>query len=317
MGRANDAKKRKRAASGDAPRLSEERFECHLELSSEWYWEQDEDHGFTLIRGAGFEKTGLDPREFRGTKRWDGGAVPVGDNGSWEAHKALLKARRAFTGFVYKRVDAQGETRYITTSGQPVFDAKKRFKGYGGIGKDITASMRAEQLLRLEHVVARSLSEADSASEALKAVIRAVCETQSWECGRYFSWDDNAAVLAFSEFWHVPETALEIFIEKSRVLTYAPGAGLVGQAFQSGQPLWVTDLATDPRARAGIARDAGMHGAFLFPVASEGKPIGALVFHSREVRVPGDRQLQRGGGVVRRLGRVRNRTRGGGQAQRT
>ena len=268
----------------------EERFNFHLELSSEWYWEQDESYRFTLIKGESFERAGIDPRGLYGTTRWDGGAVPVGN--SWEAHKAALEARQPFTDFVYRRVDSQGDTRYISASGQPVFDAKKRFKGYRGIGKDITASMRAEQLLRLEHVVARSLSEADSASEALKAVIRAICETQSWECGRYFSWDDGTGLLAFSEFWHVPETALEIFIEKSRVLTYAPGAGLVGQAFQSGQPLWVTDLATDPRAKAGIARDAGMHGAFLFPVVSEGKPIGALVFHSREVREPEDRLLQ-------------------------
>jgi diguanylate cyclase (GGDEF)-like protein len=268
----------------------EERFNFHLELSSEWYWEQDESYRFTLIKGESFERAGIDPRQLYGTTRWDGGAVPVGDN--WEAHKAALEARQPFADFVYRRVDSQGDTRYISASGQPVFDAKKRFKGYRGIGEDITASMRAEQLLRLEHVVARSLSEADSASEALKAVIRAICETQSWECGRYFGWDDKAALLAFSEFWHVPETALEIFIEKSRVLTYAPGAGLVGQAFQSGQPLWVTDLATDPRAKAGIARDAGMHGAFLFPVVSEGKPIGVLVFHSREVREPEDRLLQ-------------------------
>src|SRR6266853_1001133 len=268
----------------------EERFDFHLELSSEWYWEQDESYRFTLIKGESFERAGIDPRQLYGTTRWDGGAVPVGN--SWEAHKAALDARQPFTDFVYRRVDSQGDTRYISASGQPVFDAKRLFKGYRGIGKDITASKRAEQLLRLEHVVARSLSEADSASEALKAVIRAICETQSWECGRYFSWDDGTGLLAFSEFWHVPETALEIFIEKSRVLTYAPGAGLVGQAFQSGQPLWVTDLATDPRAKAGIARDAGMHGAFLFPVVSEGKPIGALVFHGREVREPEDRLLQ-------------------------
>jgi diguanylate cyclase (GGDEF)-like protein/PAS domain S-box-containing protein len=291
------AKDTKKSDRGNGPDRSatgedEERFNCHLELSSEWYWEQDETYRFTLIRGAGFEKTGLDPQQLRGTTRWDRGAVPAGDNGNWEAHKALLDARQAFAGFVYKRVDEQGETRYIATSGQPVFDAKKRFKGYRGIGRDITSRMRAEQLLRLEHVVARSLSEAESASAALKAVIRAICETQSWECGRYFSWDDKAGALAFSEFWHVPETALKIFIEKSRVLTYAPGAGLVGQTFQSGQPLWVTDLATDPRAKAGIARDAGMHGAFLFPVVSEGKPIGVLVFHSREVREPEDRLLQ-------------------------
>ena len=286
------AKERKRNPSGDALRLSDERFKCHLELSSEWYWEQDENYRFTLITGGGFEKTGIDPRQAVGTTRWDQGAVPVGDNGSWEPHKAVLEARQPFAEFVYKRVDAQGETRYISTSGQPVFDRKKRFKGYRGIAKDITASMRAEQLLRLEHLVARCLSEAESASAALKAVIRAISETQNWECGRYFGWDDQAGVLVFNEFWTVPETALEVLIEKSRELTYAPGSGLIGKVMESGQPLWVTDLAKDSRTKAGIARDAGMHGAFLFAVMSEGKPIGVLVFHSRKVREPEDRLLQ-------------------------
>jgi len=64
--------------------------------------------------------------------------VPVGN--SWEGHKAVLEARQPFADFVYRRVDSQGDTRYISASGQPVFDAKKRFKGYRGIGKDITAS---------------------------------------------------------------------------------------------------------------------------------------------------------------------------------
>ena len=276
-----------RAARGD-----EERFDFHLELSSEWYWEQDENCRFTLIKGGSFERAGIDPRQFHGTTRWDGGAVPVGDNGSWEAHKALLEARQPFSDFVYRRVDSQGDTRYISTSGRPVFDADKRFKGYRGIGKDITAGTRAEQLLRLEHMVARCLSESESASAALKAVIRAISETQTWEVGRYFSWDERAGALAFSEFWHVPEAALGVFIEKSRGLTYAPGAGLIGKVMESGQPLWVTDLAKDSRTKAGIARDVGMHGAFLFPVMSEGKPIGVLVFHSREVREPEDRLLQ-------------------------
>src|ERR1700675_4963759 len=124
MNTKNDTK-RKRTASGDAPRLSEERFNCHLELSSEWYWEQDENYRFTLIRGGGFEKTGVDPRQFLGTARWDQGATAVG--ATWEAHKALLEARQPFADFVYRRVDSQRELRYISASGQPVFDAKKRF----------------------------------------------------------------------------------------------------------------------------------------------------------------------------------------------
>ena len=285
------AKRRNRKPPGEALGLSEERFKWHLELSSEWYWEQDENHRFTLITGAGSEKSGRDPRQLLGSTRWDRGAVPVADNGSWEPHKALLEARQPFYDFVTRRVDEAGEARYTSASGRPAFDGK-RFMGYRGIAKDITAGTRAEQLLRLEHMVARCLSESDSASAALKAVIRATCETQSWECGRYFGWDDKAGALVFNEFWHVPNAALEVFIEKSRELTYAPGAGLVGRVLQSGQPLWVTDLAKDARAKAGIARDAGMHGTFLFAVASGGKPIGVLVFHSREVREPESRLLQ-------------------------
>jgi diguanylate cyclase (GGDEF)-like protein/PAS domain S-box-containing protein len=292
MAAAKKARKKPRVTAADALRLTDERFRCHLELSSEWYWEQDENYRFTLIRGTIFEKSGRDPREFLGTTRWERGAVPVGDNGSWEPHRALLEARQPFTDFIQKRVDAHGDTRYISASGQPVFDAKKRFKGYRGIAKDITASARAEQLLRLEHVVARCLSEADSSGEALKAVIRSICETQSWECGRYFGWDEKAGALVFNEFWHVPQAALEIFIAKSRELISAPGAGLIGQVLETGQPMWVTDLAKDPRTKAGIARDAGMHGAFLFAVMSAGKTIGVLVFHSRQVRDPDDRLLE-------------------------
>jgi len=58
--------------------------------------------------------------------------------------------------------------RYISTSGQPVFDEKGRFRGYRGIAKDVTKSRRADQLLELEHAVSRRLGEAESAAAALK-----------------------------------------------------------------------------------------------------------------------------------------------------
>src|SRR5881396_3009674 len=55
------------------------------------------------------------------------------------------------------------------------------------------ARKRAEQLLWLEHTVARSVTEADSVAAALKAVIRTVCEAQDWECGRFFRVDEEEA----------------------------------------------------------------------------------------------------------------------------
>src|SRR5438552_12619651 len=175
----------------------EQRFESLIELSSEWYWEQDEDCRFTLVTGSSAEHGSLDTKKFLGTYRWDRGAVPVGDGGSWDKHKAALKARQPFTDFLFKRPDSKGGMRCISTSGQPMVDAKGRFRGYRGIAKDITDARRAQELQNLEHSVAHSVAEAVSVTAATTAAIRAICETEGWECGRYFRPDSEAGVLRF------------------------------------------------------------------------------------------------------------------------
>ena len=155
------------------------------------------------------------------------------------------------------------------------------------------APKRAEQLLRLEHAVARCLAEADGISEGLTATIRTVCGTQHWDCGRFFRIDEEAGVLRFAEFWSKPGPQFDLYIERSRNVTYAPGVGLIGVVWQTGEPLWVADVARDPRAsRKVIANEAGMHGAFVFPVISGGKIIGVLGFNSREIREPDENLLQ-------------------------
>ena len=286
-----------------ALRQYKERFESLIGHSSDWYWEQDEAYRFTVVTGSNLNLTGIDPKQVLGTARWDRGAVPVGDDGSWDKHKATLEARQPFTDFVFKCVNLRGELRYISTNGQPIFDDKERFKGYRGIARDITESKRAEELLRLEHTVNRSLTEADSAAGALEAAIRAVCETENWECGRYFRWDEKAGVLRFGESWGVPEPAIQQFIDRSRGIVYKPGVGLMGRAWQSGQPLWVADVTKDTRAvRSAFTDDLGIRGGFVFPIVSEGKPIGTLAFNSREVREPEERLMQAIGVIGSQIG---------------
>src|SRR2546422_11455274 len=87
----------------EALRLAEERFESLVGLSSDWYWEQDDSYRFTVITGSDLEAAGVDPKQVLGTARWDNDAVPVGDGGSWDKHKAVLQARRAVLDFVYQR----------------------------------------------------------------------------------------------------------------------------------------------------------------------------------------------------------------------
>jgi len=162
-----------------------------------------------------------------------------------------------------------------------------------GIPRRVVAPKRAEQLLRLEHTVARCVTEAESASAALKAVIRAVCVAQDWECGRFFRVDEEAGMLRFAESWAKPGPQFALYIERSHDVTYKPGVGIAGKVWQSGEPLWVADIIADARvSQRAIAVEAGMHGAFVFPVNSEGKMIGVLAFNSREIREPDEGLIQ-------------------------
>src|SRR5262249_52129407 len=120
---------------------------------------------------------------------------------------------------------------------QPMFDEKGRFRGYFGVAKDISRSWRDEQLLTLEHTITRSLAEAESTSAAMQAAMRALCESEGWECGRYFAPDEKAAVLRLAEAWGVPGEAVARFMAGSRGVIYAPGVGLAGVAWPNGQPL--------------------------------------------------------------------------------
>src|SRR5688572_28905054 len=96
---------------GAVKSVAQERLELVLELSREWYWEQDESYRFTLFIGAGTDHARIDLEKYVGTTRWDHDAIPVGDNGRWDAHKALLEARQPFRELNFRRIDESGELR--------------------------------------------------------------------------------------------------------------------------------------------------------------------------------------------------------------
>ena len=121
-------------------RASEARFRRLTELSSDWYWEQDENGHFTKIFGPVFEMLGVRLDDALGVIRDDQGAG--WNEGEREILEAHLTARRPFLDFVYSRTNSDGSLQYLMVSGEPMFDPSGRFTGYRGIGKDVTETMR-------------------------------------------------------------------------------------------------------------------------------------------------------------------------------
>jgi diguanylate cyclase (GGDEF)-like protein/PAS domain S-box-containing protein len=279
-----------RKAAETALRESEARFRSLTELSSDWFWEQDADYRFTRVEGRYAGGAAGAREQVIGTRCWDG---ELQVEGGWDAYRALLDARRPFHGVLMWRRLPDGRTRYVSISGEPVFGAAGAFVGYRGVGSDVTDRKRAEQLLQLEHQVARALSEADDAAGGLRAVMRAVCRSEGWACGRYFTLDGAREIMVFEHEWSLDDPAVQDFVARSAGLTYRRGQGLVGLAWQGGEPVWSSDIPKDARSLARpLAAQAGIRGAFAFPVKSESQVIGVLAFSSREPREPDERLRQ-------------------------
>jgi diguanylate cyclase (GGDEF)-like protein/PAS domain S-box-containing protein len=129
---------------------SDARFRSLTAMSSDFYWESDADHRFTIRTVS--ERESADPVfnqiPFVGLLRWEVPHITPGAEG-WMSHRAVLNAHLPFRNFEISRYGANNSLTYVVVSGDPVFDAQGQFLGYRGVGTDITERKQAEQDVRV------------------------------------------------------------------------------------------------------------------------------------------------------------------------
>ncbi|HKS28326.1 MAG TPA: PAS domain S-box protein [Pyrinomonadaceae bacterium] len=159
--------------------------------------------------------------------------------------------------------------------------------------KDESERRQAELRLETQYAITRALADSTTLAEAAPRLLEAVCRSLGWSLGALWRVDEETDTLRCVETWHVPGVEVPVFEETSRERAFARGEGLPGRVWESGQPAWITDVAANGNfPRAAIAKKAGLHAAFAFPILLAGETLGVLEFFSPEVREPDNALIQ-------------------------
>lgn len=118
------------------------RFRSLVELSSDGYWEQDEDYRFVMVDGVPISAA-ADGVHGKTLRELGFDNLSAAD---WQTHATQLQWRAVFRDLELRYIDSDGTARFISISGEPTFDAGERFLGYRGITRDITQRKQFERL---------------------------------------------------------------------------------------------------------------------------------------------------------------------------
>ena len=155
---------------------SEARVLDMVESASDWLWEMGPDLRFTDVSSGGMRTANVDPGRVIGHTRHEL-ATESGNLEKWHDHLADLEAHRPFRDFVYETQNDDGMPVFLKISGKPVFADDGSFRGYRGVGSNVTRQVEAER-------------KASKVEEQLRVLSEAVAQNPSM----VFITDDDGAI---------------------------------------------------------------------------------------------------------------------------
>ena len=155
--------------------LDETRLADLVDLSSDWFWETDTEHRFTVntLRDASV----IDVNKLIGKHRWD---LPSSlTHQEWAAHVSELESRHFFT--LRYAIGTESGQHWFEIRGKPTYADDGSFTGYRGVGRDISHDMlRESELLQhrnhLQELVDVQMADVVRAKQAAEAANQAKSE---------------------------------------------------------------------------------------------------------------------------------------------
>lgn len=204
------------------------------------------------------------------------------------------------------------EKRYIHKLGHYVW-IKLSVAAVRGVGGDpqyfiaqiegIDERKRSELRRDVEHAVTKVLAESTSLAEASPRILQAVCSAGGWAVGSLWTADDEAQKLRHLGMWHSADARVSNFAAMSQRMTFDYGQGTCGQAWSTGEPYWISNVAKEPNfPRKAVAVLDGLKSGVCFPIKSGSRILGVFDFFGRRPGAPDEDLLRMFAAISSQIG---------------
>jgi PAS domain S-box-containing protein len=169
---------------------------------------------------------------------------------------------------------------------------------------------RAELSNTLDLAVANAFAESATLAEATPRLLAGIGDLLGWKAGALWEIAPDNSTLRCIATWEAEGADVRDFEEFRRPLELVPSAGLPGLVWESAEPRWIQDAATDSRVvRRDEAAQSGLHSALGFPIVGTRGVSGVVEFFTTSRRPPDRELLQVVGRIGRQIGQQMGRRR--------
>jgi len=135
--------------------------------------------------------------------------------------------------------------------------------------------------------VAETSHRGESVMDAIQSVLNLICTSLDWPVGHVLVPDAEGKTLKALDAWYIKSSEMESFRIATQSHAFCRGENLPGRVLESGQAVWLSDIAREENfLRRDVARALGLNAGFAFPVIYAGRVQYVLEFFAPTIRCP-------------------------------
>lgn len=148
--------------------------------------------------------------------------------------------------------------------------------------------------LRSQRALTAQLLAGEALDQVATGFLWTISKLLRWDAGALWEVQEGAEALRFVAGWSGAVDAEPLW-QLSRELSFPPGAGLPGRAWERGEIVWAPDLGDDPEPqRRGTSAELGLTAALAIPVpvGPPEKVLAVAEFHARSSTSPSEELME-------------------------